>query len=180
MANYTRSQAEGGTFFFTVRLQDRQATYLTDHIDHLRTCVRATRARSPFEIAAACVLPDHLHMIWTLPSGDSDYSKRWRLIKSMFSRHLPAPEHQRSSHLVKGDKGIWQRRFWEHRIRDAADFDRHSALIYRAPVYAGLVSDPKAWPYSSLRRDVRQDGAVRGVGAGAGAGYQGKKLLKVS
>lgn len=167
MANYRRILVPGGTTFFTVRVLDRQSRVLTDHIDTLRDCVRLARARWPFTIDAAVVLPDHLHMIWTLPPGDADYSKRWRLIKSAFSRQMaPVATPLTPTQIARGEKGIWQRRFWEHQIRDAADLAAHRAFVLAAPVQAGLVARPTDWRWSSIHRDVR-----RGLPVPAGGGY---------
>ncbi|MEJ6403655.1 REP-associated tyrosine transposase [Yoonia sp. 2307UL14-13] len=152
MANCTRRYVPGGTYFFTVRLQNPQADLLVTHIDLLRDSTRLCRKRWPFTIDAAVILPNKLHMIWTLPPGDADFSKRWRLIKSTFSRHLPTPPDIPENHRKRGEKGIWQRRFWEHVIRDDQDFDRHMHLIAAAPVQAGLVKKSGDWPYSSLRK----------------------------
>jgi putative transposase len=154
----------GGTYFFTVRLQDARADLLVRHVDVLRDATRLCRRRWPFAISAAVILPNQLHMIWTLPGGDAEVSKRWRLIKTGFSRHVPAPDDIPPSHARRGDKGIWQRGFWEHLIRDQDDFDRHAHMIRAAPVQAGLVKRSSDWPYSSLhyrlRRGVRTTAPV--------------------
>lgn len=152
MSNYRRMHVPGGTYFFTVRLQDQRSDLLVSQIDLLRDATRLCRRRWPFEIEAAVVLPAKLHMIWTLPEGDADFSKRWRLIKSAFSRHAPAPLHIPQNHLKRGEKGIWQRRFWEHLIRDEDDLALHMHLIRSAPVHAGLVRRPSDWPYCSLHQ----------------------------
>jgi putative transposase len=89
MTNYRRNFVPGGSYFFTVNLADRRLSLLTDHIDLLRVAFRDARARHPFTIDAAVILPDHLHAMWTLPEGDRDFATRWRLIKSAFSRALP-------------------------------------------------------------------------------------------
>jgi len=154
----------GGTYFFTVRLQDARSDLLIRHIDLLRDATRLCRKRWPFTIPAAVVLPSQLHMIWALPDGDAEVSKRWRIIKSGFSRHIPAPAHLPESHARRGNKGIWQRGFWEHLIRDRDDFERHAHLIRAAPVQAGLVKRASEWPYSSLhyrlQREVRTTAPV--------------------
>ena len=152
MSNYRRTRVPGGTYFFTVRLQDQRADLLVAHIDVLRQATALCRKRWPFDIDAAVVLPNKLHMIWTLPDGDSDYSKRWRHIKTGFSRHVPAPDYVPPSHARRGEKGIWQRRFWEHWIRDADDLALHLHLIRSAPIHAGLAKGPGDWPYSSYAR----------------------------
>ncbi len=157
MSNYRRLLVPGGTYFFTVRLQDQHTDLLVSQIDLLRDATRLCRKRWPFEIDAAVVLPNKLHMIWTLPEGDRDYSKRWRMIKSTFSRHVPAPDHISPSNFRRGGKGIWQRRFWEHLISDDDDYMLHMHLIRSAPIHAGLVRKPSDWPYASLhhRKNVQ-------------------------
>ncbi|WP_333712365.1 REP-associated tyrosine transposase [Yoonia sp.] len=146
----------GGTYFFTLRLQDARADLLVRHVDVLRDATRLCRKRWPFAIAAAVILPNQLHMIWTLPMGDADIGKRWRLIKTGFSRHVPAPAYLPPSLVQRGDKGIWQRGFWEHLITDQDDFDRHAHVIRSAPVQAGLVTRASDWPYSSLHHNLRR------------------------
>lgn len=165
MSNYRRLRVPGGTYFFTVRLQDQRSDLLVTHIALLRDATRLCKQRWPFAIDGAVILPNKLHMIWTLPEGDCDFSKRWRFIKSTFSRHVPAPDHIPASHARRGEKGIWQRRFWEHVIRDADDYDLHMHLIRSAPIHAGLVRKPSDWPYSSLhhRPGRRLDGTVRTI-----------------
>ncbi|MEC5205578.1 putative transposase [Vogesella perlucida] len=135
---YRRSALAGGTWFFTVNLADRREDYLTRHIDVLRQAVRQTRSHHPFEIIAMVVLPDHLHAIWALPPGDADYPLRWALIKSAFSRSLPKTECIRDSRLAKRERGIWQRRYWEHQIRDEADLQAHVDYLHFNPVNARL------------------------------------------
>jgi putative transposase len=125
MTRYRRAKIEGGTFFFTVALADRTSDVLIRHIDRLRDIYRSVQERRPFETVAICILPDHLHAIWTLPMDDSDFARRWSLIKSGFSRDLPASSCRSFSKMVRREKGIWQRRYWEHVIRDDADLARH-------------------------------------------------------
>ncbi len=177
MTAYRRLYIPGGTFFFTVRLADRRSDLLVARITLLRDCFAAAQARWPFSIDAAVVLPDHLHMIWTLPPGDSDFSARWRLIKAAFSRHVDGPAHLPPSLARRGEKGIWQRRFWEHAIRDDADYDAHHRLILQAPVQAGLVARVQDWPYASVHRDLRR-GMTLPQGAVAGfAGRDGSRPI---
>ena len=152
MTNYTRRYVPGGSYFFTARLQNPRSDLLISQIDLLRDATRLCMKRWPFEIAEAVVLPNQTHMIWVLPDGDADFSKRWRLIKSSFSRHVPAPDFITPSQRKRGEKGIWQRRFWEHLIRDQLDYERHMHVIASAPVQAGLVKKASDWPYSSLSR----------------------------
>ncbi|MDE1715473.1 transposase, partial [Chromobacterium amazonense] len=117
---YRRLIAEGSTWFLTVNLADRRQDYLICHIDVLRQAVRQVRDRHPFEIVAIVVLPDHFHAVWTLPEGDADYPTRMTLIKAAFSRNLPKIERILESRERKRERGIWQRRYWEHQIRDEA------------------------------------------------------------
>jgi putative transposase len=117
--------------------------------------VRETRAERPFRIDAWVVLPDHLHCLWTLPEGDAEYSVRWRLIKSRFSRGLPAGP-LRQSHEHRQERGIWQRRFWEHHIRGEAELSAHIRYCWWNPVKHGLVERPEDWAFSSVHRDIRE------------------------
>jgi putative transposase len=155
MTNYRRNFLPGGTYFFTVNLAERRLRLLVENVGLLRTTFRYTRARHPFAIEAIVVLPDHLHAMWTLPSGDADFAVRWRLIKSAFSRALPATERISSSRLRRGERGIWQRRYWEHTIRDDVDFAQHLDYVHFNPVKHGHVRRAKDWPHSSFRRMVR-------------------------
>jgi putative transposase len=116
MPQYRRWRQAGGTYFFTVTLHDRRQRLLVDHVDLLRAAVAAVQQGHPFDIDASVILPDHLHMVWTLPPGDADFSTRWRLIKSRFAVRFDAPTSRRPSKQRKGEKGIWQRRFYEHLI----------------------------------------------------------------
>jgi putative transposase len=155
MPNYRRAFIPGGCWFFTVNLLDRQQTLLVDHVAELREAVAATRQNYPFTIDAFVVLPDHLHTIWSLPPGDSDFSGRWRLIKNRFARALPRNESRDAVRVAQNERGIWQRRFWEHLIRDEADYARHVEYCYINPLKHRLVARVNDWPYSSFHRDVR-------------------------
>jgi putative transposase len=152
MTVYRRNFAAGGCFFFTVNLAERRLRLLTEHIASLRAAFRATRTRHPFATDAIVVLPDHLHTIWTLPEGDGDFAVRWNLIKGGFTRGLPRVERISASRLRKRERGIWQRRYWEHTLRDDDDFARHVDYIHFNPVRHGYVEEPAAWPFSSFRR----------------------------
>ncbi|MEP4555026.1 MAG: transposase [Tateyamaria sp.] len=154
MPNYRRPQVTGACVFFTVALAQRGERTLVEHIDDLRDAVRITRTERPFEIDAFVVMPDHLHCVWTLPAGDRDFSTRWRLIKSRFSRCLPKGPI-RKSHDSRNERGIWQRRFWEHHIRDEADYWAHIHYCWMNPVKHGFVERPEDWAYSSVHSDVR-------------------------
>jgi len=155
MVNYRRNFVPGGTFFFTVTLADRRSKALVDRIDLLRNALRAARRERPFLIDAVVVLPDHLHAIFTLPPGDSDFSGRWRRIKGHFSSAL-IDVSMELKRRPNGDLALWQRRFWEHTIRDEGDFARHIDYIHFNPVKHVLVQRVRDWPYSSFHRYVRE------------------------
>jgi putative transposase len=150
MPNYRRFRIAGGTYFFTVNLLDRSSDLLTRHIDALRQAVRATRALRPFHIDAWVVLPDHLHCIWTLPPGDDDFSNRWKAIKIRFVQSLPRDEPRSVTRVARGERGIWQRRFWEHAIRDQEDYARHFDYVHINPVKHGWAGQVRDWPYSTF------------------------------
>ena len=152
---YRRSRATGGTFFFTVNLNDRSATLLVDHIDSLRAAIGQVKARHPFDILAMVVLPDHLHALWRLPEYDGDYPLRWGLIKAAFSRRLPPLETVQLSRRLKRERGVWQRRYWEHQIRDEQDLQRHRDYIHFNPVKHGHARSAVEWPYSSIHQHIR-------------------------
>lgn len=152
MVRYRRNLVPGGTYFFSVTLADRSATMLTDRIEHLRSAFEYARTRHVFEIVAIVILPDHLHCVWTLPTNDADYATRWRLIKSAFTRAL-APGARATP---KGERRVWQRRFWEHTIANDADLQRHVDYIHFNPVKHGYVERPVDWPSSSFHRYVRR------------------------
>ena len=122
MTAYRRDRTPGACWFFTLNLADRQQSLLIEHIDLLRSSFRRCMQRHPWQIDAIVILPDHLHALCTLPADDSDFALRWRLIKTGFSHALPHGERISASRINKGERGIWQRRYWEHRIRDSADF----------------------------------------------------------
>jgi putative transposase len=155
MVGYRRNFLPGGSYFFTVTLADRSSDALVRHIDALRDAFRVTRRERPFAIEAVVVLPDHLHAILTLPSSDADFSGRWRRIKGHFSRRLidAAASLQR---WPNGELALWQRRFWEHTIRDESDFSRHVDYIHFNPVKHGLVPCVRDWPHSSFHRYLRE------------------------
>jgi putative transposase len=156
---YRRSQAEGGTFFFTVACYRRQKIFaIPQNVELLRSAFRGVISTHPFSIDAVVVLPDHLHCVWKLPKGDSDFAMRWRLIKSAFSRRCSweIPKEIEASRMKKGERMLWQRRYWEHTIRDDSDFMRHLEYIHYNPVKHGYVNAPQDWPYSSFHRYVRE------------------------
>lgn len=180
MSRYTRPKHPGASVFFTVALADRGADVLVREIALLRGAVQVTRAKRPFRIDAWVVLPDHMHCVWTLPEGDADYSGRWREIKGQFSMALgrsgraPTPMLGNKYGVVAGRRrdvgveaegvgarpdlrrdevGIWQKRFWEHHIRNEASFAACVRYCWINPVKHGLVEHPREWPYSSWHRD---------------------------
>jgi REP-associated tyrosine transposase len=172
MVRYRRNFIPGGTYFFTVTLSDRRSQILVDRIGTLRAAFRSARQKRPFAIDAIVVLPDHLHAIFTLPPGDSDFSGRWRHIKGYFTRHVlvagvPVERHSNN------ENALWQRRFWEHTIRSEADFARHVDYIHFNPVKHRIVTRLRDWPYSSFHRYVRQ-----GLLADDWAGDAGESEIK--
>jgi putative transposase len=154
MANYRRNFVKGGSYFFTAALADRRQALLVDHIDALREAFRQVRAAHPFHLDAMVVLPEHLHCIWTLPPGNADYPGRWRRIKAAFSRSLPDLYPRSPSQIRKNERGIWQRRYWEHTLRDEEDYRRHVDYIHYNPVKHGHAAHAADWPYSTFRRYV--------------------------
>ena len=143
MPNYRRLFVPGGSWFFTVNLLDRRSRLLVDRIDDLHRATSQSQRRRPFHIDAWVVLPDHLHAIWTLPPGDSDFPSRWRDIKIAFSKSI----------AKNGERRVWQRGYWEHLIRDERDLGNHADYIYLNPVKHGLVARVEEWPHSSFNRD---------------------------
>jgi putative transposase len=157
MRRYIRARIEGGTYFFTANLAQRgDNSLLVDRIDALRDAFRSTRRVHPFIIDAIVVLPEHLHAIWTLPPGDSDFSTRWSLIKARFSRAIESAEHVSKSRLRRRERGVWQRRFHEHVIRDETDLAQHIDYIHWNPVKHDRVERVADWPHSSFHQFVRR------------------------
>jgi putative transposase len=159
MSRYIRPKVPGASVFFTVNLADRGTRTLVDHIDALREAVRVTKAERPFRIDAWVVLPDHMHAVWTLPEGDHDFSTRWSVIKARFTQTVPV-ESRRASHIRRRERGLWQRRFWEHHVRDDEAFAACVRYCWINPVKHGLVEHPKDWPYSSWHRDAGDDPGI--------------------
>jgi len=153
---YRRAGVIGGTYFFTVNLHDRQSSLLLEQVELLRKSVRHVQRSHPFNIIAMVVLPEHLHAIWQLPDEDKDYSLRWSLIKSHFSRSIPKHEFINQSRKEKRERGLWQRRFWEHQIRDDIDLENHVNYIHFNPVKHCYVKSPSEWKYSSIHRYIRK------------------------
>ena len=154
MVAYRRNRVAGGTYFFTVTLRDRRSSSLVEHIATLREAFRVVHRDKPYSLDAIVILPDHLHAVWTLPPGDADYSGRWRDIKARFTHSLRkagANIHRNAA----GEYDLWQKRFWEHTIRDETDLQRHVDYVHYNPVKHGLVERVAAWPHSSFHRHVR-------------------------
>ncbi|VFM94998.1 MAG: putative transposase [Candidatus Kentron sp. G] len=152
---YRRMRFDGAAYFFTVNLADRSSCLLVERIGDLRVVVGEVRRAHPFEIVAWVVLPDHLHALWRMPEGDTDYPTRWALIKAGFSRTIPKVEQIVHSRKKKGERGIWQRRYWEHTIRDDTDLGRHMSYIHYNPVKHGYVRRAMDWEFSTFHRYVR-------------------------
>jgi putative transposase len=154
MVLYRRNRIEGGTYFFTVTLRNRQSDILVRHVELLREAFRSVKKQHPFTIDAVVILPDHLHTIWTLPKGDADYSGRWRAIKAQFTFQLKKTGLTLTRDK-RGEHQLWQRRFWEHTIRDDNDFNRHVDYIHWNPIKHGLTQSATDWPHSSFHNYVR-------------------------
>lgn len=151
MSNYRRHWVPGGTYFFTVNAnRTARAVDLVENIDLLRATVTDIRIRHPFILHAWVILPDHMHWVTMLPYGEADFSTRWRLIKSDFSKALPSWVPLSASARKRGERGIWQRRYWEHHIRDEVDFTNHVNYVHYNPVKHGLVPRVRDWPHSSF------------------------------
>jgi putative transposase len=155
MVLYRRNFVQGGTYFFTVALADRRSMSLVNHVALLRYAFRKARTERPFTVDAIVILPDHLHAVLTLPEGDADFSQRWRRIKTVFTHRVLTSGETLGRRDGTG-RTLWQRRFWEHTIRDNADFSRHVDYIHYNPAKHGLVLHPVDWPHSSLHRFIRQ------------------------
>ncbi len=157
MPDYRRIYQTGATWFFTVNLAERKGNHLlVDKIDVLREAFSKVKTKHPFRIDAIVVLPEHLHCLMTLPIGDADYSTRWGLIKGNFPRGIATGERISTSRVQRGERGLWQRRFWDHLIRDDRDYHRHIDYIHWNPVKHGWVRNVVDWPHSSFHNFVRQ------------------------
>jgi putative transposase len=159
MSNYRRAHVAGGTYFFTVNTFQRLPVLTEVPVRAaLREAIRLTRLTAPFQIDAWVLLPDHLHCIWTLPDGDANFSVRWAMIKRYVSQQCGDAfgiKELSASRTKRKESGLWQRRFWEHQIRDDADYARHVDYIHWNPVKHGLAQRAHDWPYSTFHRFVR-------------------------
>ena len=161
MSHYRRADSPGGCYFFTVVTYDRHRIFAEDVARAcLRHAWRTVQDRKPFEIVALCLLPEHLHCIWKLPPEDADFSGRWAAIKAIFTREYLRSGgtygNRNPSHRRSNEAAIWQRRFWEHQIRDELDLSRHINYIHFNPVKHALVADPADWPWSTYHRYLRE------------------------
>ena len=156
MPNYIRNYQAGATYFFTINLNDRNSQLLITYIRELRLAYRKVQQKMPFITDAMIILPDHIHALWTLPDNDRDYSTRIRLFKSHFSRQLPGhlKQTENMSRQKHKETAIWQRRYWEHTIKDELDYNRHMDYIHYNAVKHGYVSSPIEWEYSTFKREV--------------------------
>ena len=154
MPNYRRAHAPGGAFFFTLVTHGRRPIFQTpERVGLFREATRRVKRERPFEIVGAVVLPDHVHFLWTLPPGDADFSRRIARIKMEFTRSLGARSSRtlgESSRRDRRESDVWQRRFWEHTIRDERDFEQHLNYVHYNPVKHGHATCPHAWPFSSF------------------------------
>lgn len=137
-------------------LQRKNNDLLVRNIDTLRSVIAKVKYTHPFMIHAWVVLPDHMHCVIELPKGDADFKMRWMLIKMLFSRAMPNNERRSEARINRRERGIWQRRYWEHLIRDEADYRAHMDYVHINPVKHGLVKYAKDWPYSTFHKLVEQ------------------------
>ena len=161
MADYRRWFLPGGTYFFTLVTEGRSRLFVNSHArNSLHAAIAGCRDRWPFELEAVVLLPDHLHMVWTLPSGDMDYPRRLAALKRAFTASWLADggleQAVGSKRQHRRQRGVWQRRYWEHTIRDEADFAHHLDYIHYNPVKHGLATCPHVWPHSSFRQWVQR------------------------
>ncbi|RLC91906.1 MAG: transposase [Chloroflexi bacterium] len=171
MPEYRRARIPGGTYFFTVVTYRKHPILAADAaVELLLECIRSVEVEHPFTTDAMVVLPDHLHCIWTLPEGDHGFSERWRQIKASFTRAYLGgrPDVVSPSMRGKGERGVWQRRFWEHVIRDEDDFRRHLDYIHYNPVKHRLVERPMQWKHSTFRSFVAKGAYPADWGANEG------------
>ena len=161
MADYRRNYVPGGTYFFTVVTAGRRPILTTDlGRECLREAIDEIKAKSPFTLFAIVLLPDHLHSVWILPRGDADYSTRWRQIKEKFTRRYlergGTEATVSDSRRKKSERGIWQRRFWEHTVRDEDDLKRCVDYVHWNPRKHNLAERVQDWPWSTFHRFVEE------------------------
>jgi putative transposase len=161
MSDYRRNFEPGGTYFFTVVTERRAPLFANERAQHLLgEVMRECQSAYPFTLIAIVLLPDHLHALWELPAGDDRYSQRWKRIKSEFTRRwlsLGGTEQpQPPSRLREKRRGIWQRRFWEHTIRDLDDLEKHFDYIHFNPVKHRYVARPRDWTATTFHRWIER------------------------
>jgi putative transposase len=159
MSDYRRWYVRGGTYFFTLVVHERRPIFRTEIARKLlHDAIASEKATRPFTIVAMVLLPDHLHAVWTLPRGDADYSLRWQQIKEDFTKNYLAAggvEGVRNrSRRRKRERGVWQRRFWEHTVRDEFDLERCVDYVHWNPRKHELVRRVRDWPWSTFHRFV--------------------------
>lgn len=154
MPNYRRAYERGATYFFTINLQDRRSSLLTDNVDLLTSAFKTVKNSYPFKIDALVVLPEHLHAVITLQDNQYDFSILWRYIKGEFSRSIKDSQQISQTYQARRERGIWQRRFWEHKIRNQKDYETHINYCYYNPVKHGYVLNVAEWKFSTFHRDV--------------------------
>lgn len=155
MVKYRRYYVPGGIYFFTVVLQDRQSNWLVKYINELTAAMRRVKQIHPYKIIAMVILPDHLHAMWEMPENDENYSIRWICIKREFAKNLRKSRVRIQKNRF-GENELWQRRFWEHAIRDEKDYEKHVDYIHYNPVKHGYVNSVKEWPFSTFHQFVQQ------------------------
>ena len=166
--DYRRAWHLGGTYFFTVNLLQRKNNrLLVEQVQVLRNVLKQVKKSYPFIIHAWVVLPEHLHCVIELPEGDADFKTRWMLIKMLFSKAIPKTEVCSAIRIKRRERGIWQRRYWEHLIKDEADFAAHVDYVHINPVKHGLVKQVADWPYSTFHRLVKASVYPRDWAGGA-------------
>jgi putative transposase len=161
MPDYRRWFHAGGTYFFTVVTYNRQNIFSNKLArSFLHQAIVEVRIWRPFEMQGVVLLPDHCHCIWKMPDNDDDFSGRWHMIKRRFTKSWLAGGGRdvtvSTSRTKRGERGVWQRRFWEHLINDQEDFARHMDYIHYNPVKHGHVKCPHQWEHSSFHRWVRE------------------------
>ena len=169
--HYRRLRIEGATYFFTAVTHQRQQLFSDPQVVCLlNIAIEKIRSHHPFEIEAQVILPDHLHALWKMPGHDSNYAMRWRLIKESFTRayvkNFGAPDRTEVER-ARGEQTVWQRRFWEHLIRDERDFAAHLDYIHVNPVKHGLVSAPRDWSHPTFQTWVERGVYEPGWGSDA-------------
>ncbi len=180
MTNYRRLREPGGIYFFTVITFNRQPI-LTEPLSRtlLRKSWKNVQAKYPFETLAVCLLPDHLHTIWRLPEGDTNYSLRWNEIKRHFTREYVNRGGEsgvrNDSRIKRREQAVWQRRFWEHTFYEQDDLNTHIDYIHFNPKKHGLVNRVSDWPWSSFHRFARM-----GIYPADWGGEVGTALLEMS